>query len=434
MSSDVLLNPISPLRHVQFGTLTPRIIGGGGGSSAPTSQTVTQTDIPEYAKPYFERLLQRAESQSLQGYQAFPGQRQASLSPDVAAAYDVTRRTAGQGIAGLPQAMGVASGNIQAGQQIARQAQPFQFGQAQFQQQAVQPFSGFQEAQTDQFQFDPTQRFTGANVQEYMSPYMQNVVDEQSRRAIQQFNEQRGARASQAVGAGAFGGSRQAVQESLAERDLMDRLSGIQATGSQQAFEQASQMFGQDRGAEFARQQAQAGELARTQGIGAGEAARVQAARAAELARTQGIGVGEAGRVQSAQAAEQARVQAAQAAENRAAQQSQLQALGFSAEQAQQMVGFGEAGRAADIQSAQLLENIGRSQMGREQEARDIEYQNFLRQQAFPTEQLGLFSSTLRGLPIQSNVMQTGYAPFNPMQQALGAGLGAIGLYRGLTA
>ena len=98
------------------------------------------------------------------------------------------------------------------------------------------------------------------------------------------------------------------------------------------------------------------------------------------------------------------------------------------------MVGFGEAGRAADIQSAQLLENIGRSQMGREQEARDIEYQNFLRQQAFPTEQLGLFSSTLRGLPIESNVMQTGYAPYNPMQQALGAGLGAIGLYRGLSA
>jgi hypothetical protein len=487
-----------------------------GGGSAPTGQTITQTDIPEYAKPYFERLLQRAESQSLQGYQGFPGQRQASLSPDVAAAYDVTRRTAGQGIAGLPQAMGVAAGNVQAGQQIARQAQPFQFGasgfsqfqpsqfagfeaqqatpfqqfqQAQFTAGQASPFAQFEAAGADQFQFDPTQRFTGANVQEYMSPYMQNVVDEQSRRAIQQFNEQRGARASQAVGAGAFGGSRQAVQESLAERDLMDRLSGIQATGSQQAFEQAAQMFGQDRSAEFARQSAQAGELARTQGIGAGEAARVQAARAAELARTQGIGVqeqarvqqaqaaeaarvqeataqemartqgisidearrvqsaraselartqgiaaGEAGRVQSAQAAEQARVQAAQAAENRAAQQSQLQALGFSAEQAQQMVGFGEAGRAADIQSAQLLENIGRSQMGREQEARDIEYQNFLRQQAFPTEQLGLFSSTLRGLPIESNVMQTGYAPYNPMQQALGAGLGAIGLYRGLSA
>lgn len=431
MSSDILLNPISPLRHVHMGMLLPRI---GGGSSAPGSQTVTQTNLPEYAEPYFKRLLERSEGLSLSEYQPFQGQRQAALPGDISGAYDITRQVAGQGIAGLPQAMSVASGNVQAGQQIAQQAgQPFQFGGTQFTQQGVSPFAGFQEAQAREFTFDPTQRFTGAAVQEYMSPYMQNVVDEQSRRAIQQFQEQRGGRAAQAVGAGAFGGSRQAVQESLAERDLLDRLSGIQATGSQQAFEQAAQMFGQDRGAEFARQQAQAGELARTQGIGTQEAARVQAAQASELARAQGIDVAEAGRVQAAQAAEQARIQAAQAAENRAAQQQQLQALGFSAEQAQQMVGFGEAGRAADIQSAQLLENIGRSQLGREQEALDIAYQDFIRQQAFPEQQLQTYSSIMRGVPVQPGITQTAYTPYNPLQQALGAGLGAIGLYRGLS-
>lgn len=407
----------------------------GKGSSAPSTQTIEQTSLPDYAEPYFRRLLSRAESQSRAGYTPYQGQRQAALSGDVSSAYDLTRQVAGEGIAGLPQAMGVAAGNIQAGQQIAQQAgQPFQFGGSQFQQQSVQPFAGFEEATADQFQFDPTQRFTGGNVQEYMSPYMQAVVDEQSRRAIQQYNEQRGARSARAVQAGAFGGSRQAVQESLAERDLLDRLGGIQATGSQQAFEQAAQMFGQDRAAEFARQQAQAGELARTQGISAQEAARVQQARAAELARAQGIDVSEAARVQQAQAAEQARIQAAQAAENRAAQQQQLQALGFTSEQAQQMVGFGEAGRAADIQSAQLLENIGRSQMGREQEALDLAYQDFVRQQAFPEQQLQLYSSILRGVPVEPGVTSTAYAPYNPLQQALGAGLAGIGLYRGLQA
>jgi hypothetical protein len=490
-------------------------MGKGSGGGAPASQNITQTNLPEYAEPYFRRLLGRSEALSLGEYQPFEGRRQAALPGDISGAYDITRQVAGQGIAGLPEAMVVVSGNVQAGQDIAQragqpfqfgasdfsqfqpsqfagfdaqQATPFQFGPSQFQQQFVQPFMGFQEEQADQFQFDPTQRFTGDNVQEYMSPYMQNVVDEQSRRAVQQFQEQRGGRAAQAVGAGAFGGSRQAVQESLAERDLLDRLSGIQATGSQQAFEQAAQMFGQDRSAEFARQSAQAGELARTQGIGTQEAARVQAARASELARaqgidvaeagrvqqaqaaeaarvqeataqemartqgisidearriqsaqaselarTQGIAAGEIGRVQAAQAAENARIQAAQAAENRASQQSQLQALGFSAEQAQQMVGFGEAGRAADIQSAQLLENIGRSQLGREQEALDIAYQDFVRQQAFPEQQLQGFSSILRGVPVQPGVTQTAYAPYNPLQQALGAGLGAIGLYRGLS-
>lgn len=410
---------------------------GKKGGSAPSSQTVTQTNIPEYAAPYFERLLDRSESVFGKDvpYEAYGGQRVATAGmPDIQGAFDITRGVAGSGIAGLPQAMGVAAGNIQAGQDIAQRAgQPFQFGGAQFAQQGVNPFTGFREGQVDQFQFDPTQRFTGANVQEYMSPFMQNVVDEQSRRAIQQFQEQRGGRAAQAVGAGAFGGSRQAVQESLAERDLLDRLSGIQATGSQQAFEQAAQMFGQDRGAEFARQQAQAQELGRTQGVGTQEAARVQAAQAAELARSQGIDVSEAGRVQAAQAAEQARVQGSQAAENRAAQQQQLQALGFSAEQAQQMVGFGEAGRAADIQGAQLLEAIGRSQRGMEQEQLDIDYQNFIAQRAFPEQQLQGMSSILRGVPVQPGTTTTAYAPFNPLQQALGGGLGAIGLYRGLT-
>ena len=34
-----------------------RYFKGGGGSSAPTETTVTQTDLPEYVQPYFERLL-----------------------------------------------------------------------------------------------------------------------------------------------------------------------------------------------------------------------------------------------------------------------------------------------------------------------------------------------------------------------------------------
>ena len=39
--------------------------GGGGGQAAPTDQTVTQTNLPAYAQPYFERLMRRAEALSL---------------------------------------------------------------------------------------------------------------------------------------------------------------------------------------------------------------------------------------------------------------------------------------------------------------------------------------------------------------------------------
>lgn len=325
----------------------------GKGSSAPTSQNIQQTNLPEYVRPQFERLLGRAEDLSAAEYTPFTGQRVATEGlGDIQGAYDITRNVAGQGIAGLPQAMGVVGSNVAAGQQIA--------------QQAGQPF-----------QFTPAGQFTAETAQQYMSPYMQAVVDEQSRRAIQQFQEQRGGRAQQAIQAGAFGGSRQGVQEAIAERSLSEQLGGIQAQGLQTAFEQGATQFGADRAARMAAEQAQAGA-------------------------------------------------------NQQAQQAQLQALGFSAEQAQQMVGLGGQQRAADIQGAQLLENIGRSQRALEQEGLDVAYQDFIRQQAFPEQQLQMLSGILRGVPVQPGVTQTAYAPFNPMQQLAGAGLAGIGLYRGL--
>lgn len=324
-----------------------------GKGSAPTEQTITQTNIPEYARPYFERLMERSEAQSLREYQPYGGERLAQPGQDIAQSYDITRGVAGAGIAGMPQAMDVTRQNIQSAQQIAAGATPFQYSQP--------------------------QTFTGEAVGQYMSPYMQQVLDRQKAEARRQFEEQGAARAAQAVGSGAFGGSRQAVQESLAERDLLDRMADIQAGGQAAAFQTAQQAFQADRAAQMAQERAQAMEDA-------------------------------------------------------AARQGQLSALGFGGQQAGELVRLGEAARAGDIQAAQLLESIGQSQMAQEQAGLDVAYQDFLRQQAFPEEQLQSFSSILRGVPISPDVTQTSYTPYNPLQQALGGGLGTIGLYRGLTA
>jgi hypothetical protein len=40
---------------------------GGGGSSAPTETRVTQTDLPEYVQPYFERLLNEVKQIAYKG-------------------------------------------------------------------------------------------------------------------------------------------------------------------------------------------------------------------------------------------------------------------------------------------------------------------------------------------------------------------------------
>jgi len=98
--------------------------GGGGGQSQPTNTTQTTTTIPEYARPYVERMLGKAEAFSETPYQAYGGQRIADFSP--------MQQQAFQGAANLGPAkqLGVGTqlagmaglGGLGAGQQYAQQA------------------------------------------------------------------------------------------------------------------------------------------------------------------------------------------------------------------------------------------------------------------------------------------------------------------------
>jgi hypothetical protein len=96
--------------------------------------------------------------------------------------------------------------------------------------------------------------------QSYMSPYMQSVVDIQQREAQRQADIAKTQRAGQAVGAGAFGGSRQAVLEAEAARNLAQQKADIQAQGLQQSYMQGQQQFNVE-------QQAAAQRAAQMQGI-----------------------------------------------------------------------------------------------------------------------------------------------------------------------
>ena len=69
----------------------------GGGSSAPTETTVTNTDLPDYVQPYFERILKRGEAESNQPYTPYGGERLAYFSPDEMAAQGMTRGYAQSG-------------------------------------------------------------------------------------------------------------------------------------------------------------------------------------------------------------------------------------------------------------------------------------------------------------------------------------------------
>jgi len=77
--------------------------------------------------------------------------------------------------------------------------------------------------------------------QAFMSPYMQNVVDYQKSQAYRDYQMGQPKMQAAAVGQGAFGGNRLALQQSEAQRGLMSQMQGIEATGAQNAFQNAQQ-------------------------------------------------------------------------------------------------------------------------------------------------------------------------------------------------
>ena len=285
---------------------------GKGNKQAQTSTQTQITELPDYARPYFTNIMKRAEADSLNQYQPYGGERLAQSSDiaDIVESRNMVRDVAGAGLPELDEAISGVRDISQRGQ------------------------------------------FAGQVAQDYMNPYMDQVVDRQKQAAIQDFNRMGAARAADAVNAGAFGGSRQAVANYLAEEGLQRQLGDIEATGREAAFRDARAGFDADR-------------------------------------------------------------------------QMGITGLG-------QLATMGGSRRAADIQNAQLLEGIGKSQLGEKQAELDMGYQDFLTQQNFTKDQLGFLSNILQGVPIQPNQQIANFQNYNPMQQALGAGIAGLGLYRGM--
>lgn len=135
--------------------------------------------------------------------------------------------------------------------------------------------------------------------QAYMSPYMQNVVEQQQKDAMRQAEIARQTTQAQAVKSGAFGGSRSAIVEAENQKNLQDRLAQIQASGSQQAFQQAqqAQQFGAGlgiQGLQAGYQGLQTGLAGTAQGIQGQQAGLAGLQQAGQLQQLgmQGAGLG----------------------------------------------------------------------------------------------------------------------------------------------
>jgi hypothetical protein len=191
------------------------IYGGGGGGGPPPEPTTTITEsgptvmnrttlneIPQYLTNASQDLVARGQALTARPYEAYTGARVSEFSPDMQTAFGRMRN---QGVAGqTTEASGLAS---LAGQRAS-------------------DYGMFQQG-----------------VQQYMNPYMQNVVDVERRKAQEAADRQSAMLSGQAAKQGAFGGSGAALQQRALTRDTAQQLGDIQALGLGRAYEQAAGQY-----------------------------------------------------------------------------------------------------------------------------------------------------------------------------------------------
>ncbi len=391
-----------------------RIYGGGGGGG-PTQSTTQTSNIPEYARPYVENMLQSGQTQiynddmtTFRPYKAYSSNVNdyfAGFSPMQTQAQQAAgqMQTPGQFAAGSGLASAAGLGQLgTAGQAGMYGQQGSYFGQqgvgigqqgqgiGQLGMMGAMPAFGAGQQYANQVT-DPNA------VAQYMSPYQQQVTDIAKSDAVRnaQLAQQQANLGS--ARQGTYGGARQALAQSEREKNLMSNLSNIQAQGSQSAFDRAiaSQQFGSNlglQGIQTGLQGIQAGQ----QGVSQGLAGTAQGMQGAGIG-LQGVGAQQAGYAGAGQAAA---------------------TLG----------GLGSQQQAADINKINLQSQMGGQQQQLEQNKINQAIQDYATQQQYPFMQLGMMNALLRGLPLQQTTTQQYQAQPGFAQQAMGLGLGAAGL------
>jgi len=187
-----------------------------------SQQQISQTSIPDYAKPYVENLLGQAQAYtdpSQNPYQQYMGERQAQFSPLQQLSYDnaALMQTAPQLQDATAMAGSAGLGALNTGYTY----NPYQ-----------------------------TKSFTDPGMAaNYMSPYLKNVVERQQADAQRTGDIAAQIQGAQAARSGAFGGSGDYLMRSQARNNLARQQGDIFAQGQQAAYTQGMGQFNQEQGA-----------------------------------------------------------------------------------------------------------------------------------------------------------------------------------------
>jgi hypothetical protein len=213
-----------------------------------TSISTALTDIPEVLRPYITSpggILPTAQT---------------LLSKDYKTTYGDPLAAAG--LAGSQRVASLSPMQQQIGTELGSMATPGQFGAGTT---AAQSGLGTLAGMTD-----PTK------TAQYMSPYVQNVIDTNKAEAMRDAQKQLVGANLASSRQGTYGGARNALMQSEADRNLQTKLGSIQSTGMQNAFDAA--------------QKAQLGQAAGYTGLGQtlGQLGTAQQATDIDRIKTQG--------------------------------------------------------------------------------------------------------------------------------------------------
>jgi hypothetical protein len=418
-------------------------MGGGGSKNTVQKSEVTQSTLPEYARPYFEGMMTRANTELTKDYTPYGQERIADFTQQQRGVQQniLGQQTPGQFGDASTFATAAGLGSLEAGKYTPSKFSFQQVGAPQVQADKMQAAQSSYRPDLTTFQMQAPDQFGQQQINQYMSPYMQNVVDVQKREAVRDARQGQIVQDLGAARQGTYGGSRQLLAGLERERNLGTQLGDIQARGLQSGFEQAAQQFERDRAAGMEAQRQNLASQISTQQlrtttdleVAMSNLSNDQQSRVQNMAaENQMRGMNAENSLRAALANQQADMEMQRATEQsrQFGSQQGLAGLAQTGQMGQTLSTIGSAQSQADQARLGMQQGTAAQQQAMNQQYLDTAYQDFIRQRDYPMEQLQQYSSLLRGVPVTPNSTSTTYAPNASLgSQLVSGGLGAAALY-----
>jgi hypothetical protein len=318
--------------------------------------TVTNTsiaDLPEWQKKYMKEILDRSQALGKQNY-TLPEYNIAGRSP----LQQQATQMAQQGVGSYAPMLQAGAGSVGTGIEAA--------------QAGLNPLAASISSAGQIGQQTADNILNPNAAQAYMNPYEQAVVDQSMADIQRQSDIQQQGLNAQAVGAGAFGGSRQGIQAAEQQRNTLDTQARTSAGLRQSGYNQAQQ------------QQLSRAQAAGQAGLAGAELMQAGAAQYGQLG--QGIG-----------------------------------SLGM------QQAKLGEAFQGLNLNDINTMSSFGGQEQQQQQAELDAQRQTQYQNVMQPYQQLGFYSDIFQGMPTSQSTFTSQQQPSaSPISQFAGL---AGGLY-----